>query len=137
MTDMRMDFQKLNVQNMQAVIDFARQHPDRAAPTIGYMQAAQVVLLVKGHSLSDGDRIESVQGDWKAKGKIAVEIEIETQKIEKTKKKVQPPPEEKLIFKIAPEVRSSLRELENAVEAAVAGTTMKNAKIVFSWAPKA
>jgi len=120
MTDMQMDHQQRNSENLQALIDYAAGHPDPVKNTIGYIQAAQFVLLGKGHSASDIQRIASVQGDWKAKGKIAIEIN-------KTKK------ETKLVFRIDPEEKHVMHELEVAIEAAVAGTNMNGAKIETSW----
>ena len=126
MTDMRgMDYQQRNSQNMQALIDYAREHPNPLGNTIEYRQAGQAVLLGKGHSASDIQQIDSTAGDWVAKGRIAIEID-------KTKKILQPT-EKKLIFRIRPEVKSGMRELERAIGDAVAGTNMNKAEIEISW----
>jgi len=126
MSDPRaMDYQQRNSQNMQALIDYAREHPNPLANTIEYKQAGQAVLLGKGHSASDIQQIDETPGDWVAKGKIAIEID-------KTKKVLQPT-EKKLIFRITPDVKSGMRELERAIQAAVAGTNMNKAEIEISW----
>ena len=121
MADMQMDYQQLNSRNMQALIDYAAGHPDPAKNTIGYIQAGKAVLLGKGHSPSDIKEIESVQGDWTANGKIAIEIDNADKK------------QTKLIFRITPEEKHAMRELETAIGNAVAGTSMKTAGIEISW----
>ena len=93
----------------------------RPRTLLGTSRRAKLCCSEKGHSPSDIKEIESVQGDWTANGKIAIEIDNADKK------------QTKLIFRISPEEKHAMRELETAIGKAVAGTSMKAAGIEISW----
>ena len=123
---MDIDYQQRNSENMQALISYARERPNPASNTIEYKQAGQAVLLGKGHSARDIEQIDSTAGDWKYSGRIAIELDKTKRVLQKTEKKV--------IFRITPQVKGGMRELERAITQSVAGTDMSGTPIEFSWA---
>jgi hypothetical protein len=120
------DYQQRNSQNMQALISYARERPNPAGNTIEYKQAGRAVLLGKGHSAHDIEQIEGTGGDWVYSGRIAIELDKTKRVLQKTEKKV--------IFRISPQKKGGMRELEVAITEAVAGTDIAGTPIEFSWA---
>ena len=82
-------------------------------------------MLGKGHSARDIEQIDSTAGDWVYSGRIAIELDKTKRALQKTEKKV--------IFRITPQVKGGMRELERAIADAVAGTDISGTPIEFSW----
>lgn len=119
------DFQLRNSQNLQALIDYVRQ--TSSPNTIDYFQAGKMVLLGKGHNPADVKRINDVVGDWKFNGKLSVNV-VQTGQGKKS--------QNKLAVQVTPGPQSrkgSMRELEDAVQAAAKGTSARDWPMEIKW----
>jgi hypothetical protein len=113
-----MSFETLNKQNLVALIDYVKEHKATKNNTIKYIAAMRLILIGKGHSSSDRDRINpenhyegTLHLTIDTKKKKSVIFLVENYKVNGDEKT---------------QYKGGMRELEGAIEDALEGTGWKH-----------